>query len=486
MKTIAKITFILVVVSNICHAQEYKSDSYNVGFRLYKTFDSSRHYIIDQDTVKRPLLIHYWYPCKADAEFNEMTFKDYIDLISVREDFDKEEQEINNTTNGYVNAYLGFAKHEFGIDTSITTQEVLQSPVKAKLNATPISDSFPLIIYAPSNSKSSVQNHIMCEYLASKGYHVLSVGSAGYESLKRKGVIRSTLAQVKDIEFIINYFRNTLHIKYQNIGLLGFSSGSAAVAVYQMTNSEVKAVISLDGSHEYSYYLTLYKMENFDLSKTNAAYCMFANYQKDISFYPYYNSIMTSDKYLYKMPFLNHNGFISYWKQFDMCSAADNVNKISESYDVLCEHVSSCFDFYLKSNPGVSENFKISNNEIIYKDTTDYTVITSLLNSILTNGIDSSISKIKADKRLYENKDNLINILGRMYMGFDNSIASKIFLINTELQPESWEAQYNLAYFYKEAKEIEPAKVAIERAKEINPDNNEIQILFDEIISLNN
>ena len=91
---------------------------------------------------------------------------------------------------------------------------------------------------------------------------------------------------------------------------------------------------------------------------------------------------------------------------------------------------------------------------------------------------------MKANKRLFKNKDNLINTLGRMYMGFDNSIASKIFLINTEIHPNSWKTHYNLAYSYKEANNIKLAKVAIDKAKGINSDNKDIQILFDEINKL--
>jgi dienelactone hydrolase len=458
--------------------------SYSVGFKNFKTTDNSRNYIVESDTVARPLLIHYWYPGHIQSKSNYMTFKDYIDLIAIREDFNKNQEEIDIMTEGFINAYLGFSKQQFGIDTSISTEDVLKSTVKATYDAKPIIDKFPLIIYAPSNSKSAVQNHIMCEYLASNGYCVVSVGSAGYETLKRYDQKKATLAQVQDMEFIVKYISDSLKINFLDIGLLGFSTGSMATLIYQMKTPQVKAVASLDGSHEYAFYPILNKIEEFSFDKAKTPYLMIANKYKDFSIFPYYSSISVEHKYLYKMTAIDHNGFISYWQQFAMCSKDNNENSTTKSYNVLCNYVIRFFNSTLKSGTENLKDFKIQNNELIYRDSTDYHVFAQLLNQILKEGIDSSITELKSNEIRYKGKAIMINIIGKMFLGNENEIAIKIFKANTEIHPDSWEAFYNLTLAYKESNQKEAAKSAIVKAMDIKKENEDIQKLYDEIMKM--
>lgn len=475
--------FLLVVKFGFCQVEG--AGIYDVGFKYFKATDNSRNYVIDHDTVNRPMLIHFWYPIESNSEFKSMSFKDYIDLIAIREDFETEQQTINTNSNNFINAYLGFSKQQFGIDTSISTEEVLNSPVKAKFNVKPIVDKFPLIIYAPSNSKSAVQNHTMCEYLASSGYYVVSVGSAGHETLKRYDQIKATLAQVCDMEFIVKYISDSLRLEFSDIGLFGFSTGSLATIIYQMRTPEVKAVASLDGSQEYAFYSSLNKTEGFDFDKANTPYLIIANKHKDFSIFPFYSSISVEDKYLFKMTTLDHNGFISYWQQFALCSKQSNANSTTESYTVLCNSITNFFNSTLKSGNENSKEFKIQNNELIQKDSTDYNIAAKFLNQILQEGIDSSITKLKSNEILYQGKANMINIVGRMFLGNDNDIAIKIFTANTEIHPDSWEAFYNLASSYKESNQIDAAKGAIAKARDINKDNEDIQVLYKEIMKMN-
>lgn len=484
IKKIISICLILLIYE-FSYCQSENIGSYSVGFKYFKTADNSRNYIIENDTVNRPMLIHYWYPSQKKSESTYMTFKDYIDLIAIREDFEKNQKEIDKITEGFIDAYLGFSKQQFGIDTSTTTEDVLNSPVKAIYNAKPIVDKFPLIIYAPSNSKSAVQNHIMCEYLAINGYCVVSVGSAGYETLKRYDQRKATLAQVQDMEFIVKYISDSLELYFSDIGLFGYSTGSMATIIYQMRTPEVKAVASLDGSHEYAFYGILNRIEEFDFDKANTPYLMIANKFKDYSVFPFYSTIPVKDKYLYKMTAIDHNGFISYWQQFAMCGKDGNVNSTTESYTVLCNSVNSFFNTTLKSGIENPKDFDILNNELIQKDSTDYNIVAQLLNQILHEGIDSSITGFKSNETLYKGKANMINVVGRMFLGNENDIAIKIFTANTEIHPSSWEGFYNLASAYKESNQMDAAKSAIAKARDINNDNEDIQKLYEEIMKMN-
>jgi dienelactone hydrolase len=274
--------------------------------------------VLDGDTIPRPLLIHFWYPADENTDQSNCYFKNYIDLIASREDFNKASSDIDAYSYNFIHAYAGFAQQHYGLDTSITAQKILDCPVDAQqgVDVSGSKKKFPLIIYAPSNSKSSVQNHMICEYLASQGYLVISVGSAGSESINRRNDPESIMAQVFDMEFILNYFEDDLKIKYKGLGLMGFSTGGLANAIFQMRNKKVNAVFSMDGSQEYGSYVSLFNCTDFDLSKTNVPYCLLINNFKDFSVYPFYNSIVANEKYMFRMPVLGHNGFVSFWRFF--------------------------------------------------------------------------------------------------------------------------------------------------------------------------
>ena len=484
MKLIKIYLFLIICLPIYCYPQNSEKDFYNVGFRYYKTFDTSREYVTNNDTTFRPLLIHFWYPSPGENSAPRLSFKDYIDLIAIRDDYNKPAAEVYENSTNYINAYLGFAKQYYNIDTSTTTQDVLDCPVKAIQNAQMIDNSFPLIIYAPSNSKSSVQNFMICENLTSIGFNVVSVGSAGANSMTRTDSKSSTEAQVLDMEFIHRYIKEALHVEYSGLGVFGFSSGSMATALFQMRNNDVNAILSLDGGHEYFSYIPLFEIEDFDLNNADMPYCLLTNNIEDISIYPYYNSIVSTEKFMFEMPFLDHNGFISHWKFFDMCSSDNTINPISKSYDIINETVLKFFTAFLKPFPDLKiedSTFQVSGNQYILKDTSDNSVVATLLNTVLSDGIDTAILEMAKNKSAYLNIENEINILGRMFMDKDISTSIRLFAANAEIHPNSWQAYYNLGFCYKKENNLILAKEALKKANELQPNNPDIIKLTKEV-----
>ena len=326
-----------------------KEDKYDVGFRYYKVFDTTRLYYNNQDTTYRPLLITFWYPSKEESDKDNMNFKQYIDLISIRDDFSKTNDVIDSDSYNFVNAYAQFAKNSYAIGLNITTQQILDSPVKACLNLPIEKGEFPLIIYAPSNSKTPIQNHIICEYLASHGFYVISVSSAGPNSIERKDLGKSILAQVEDMEFILDYIGKRIKINYSNIGLFGFSTGGLATAIFQMKHKNVKAIFSMDGSQEYSLYISLSKVKDYDVDKTEVPYFLVGSNSSQ-SIYPYFNSIKSKNKFLFRMPNLSHFGFVSFWTYFDSCNPDTTKHNYSNNYQFICESALTFFDATLNQN----------------------------------------------------------------------------------------------------------------------------------------
>jgi dienelactone hydrolase len=476
--------FLFTASCTICFGQNCSDSSYAVGFKYYKTNDASRKYIRHNDTIPRPLLIHFWYPSEDKSDAKKMSFKQYIELTTIREDYSKSEEAIESESYNFIDAYAGFAKSSYKIGLNCSTQEILDSPVKASLDIPIAKGDFPLIIYAPSNSKMPGQNHLICEHLASKGYFVISVASAGKYSIQRKDPGQSILAQVEDMEFILDYLEKNAALKYSGTGLLSFSSGGLASAIFQMKHPEVEAVCSMDGSHEYSFYIFLSKLEEFNLDKMNVPYYLMVN--KDVvSVYPFFNSSHSNYKLASRMPLLGHFGFVSFWTYFDQVKPDSVPNNNSISYQYMVENVSDFFDATLKGKKISSDKLQSSvykKSEFMIPAKLDYPHSTALLNTFLHKNIDSAISLYRTNKASHTDfyTEQEISNLGRMLLDYDISASEKIFLLNQEAFTDSWHVYYDLALVYKLKGKTNLAKKTLEIAEEKDPANMDVKYLREE------
>ena len=467
--------------------QNQKEAEYNVGFRYYKEYDITRLYTYHQDTISRPMLISFWYPSEEKSEKDRMIYKQYIDLISIREDYSKTKDAIDNDTYNLVNAYAQFAQKQYAIGLNITTQQILESPVKAALNLPVKEGEFPLIIYAPSNSKTPFQNHVICEYLASHGFYVISVSSAGPNSIDRSDFGKSILAQVEDMEFILNYLEENLKINYTKLGLFGFSTGGLATSIFQMKHNSTKAVFSMDGSQEYSFYISLFKLKDYDIDKTEIPYFLVCN-QGTPTIYPYFNSIKSKNKQFYRMPYLGHFGFVSFWTFFDNCKPDGVLHNYSFSYQAICENALAFFNASLYENNSKDELLNLSLQENVYaiKEKIDFSQTTILLNTFLQENINVAISKYKNHKDInfnnYNYNEDEISALGITVIDYDLGASEKLFLFNQQEYPNSWHVYFDLAFLYKIKGDMDLAKITLMKAQEIEPDNKKVETLLKEIV----
>jgi len=482
LKIIIIVTLLLNVAKLDCSAFELEKGTYPVGFSSYKVYDHSMKYALGQDSISRPLLIHLWYPSRENRNSVALDYKHYIDLIAQRENYGISGTDIDNNSYNYVKAYSDFAKNNFDLDTGITTRQILASPVSARSGLPlQINDPvFPLLIYAPSNGKASVQNHMICEYLASHGFMILSVASAGPNSINREPMQESTIAQVMDMEYILDYALDSLHVQYTSLGLFGFSTGGNAIALFQMRNKQVSAVLSLDGSQEYSHYLGLFKMEDFDLEKMDVPYLSMVNSHEDFSIYPFFNSISSTEKNILRMPYLNHFGFVSNWRFFESCSSGSDLSNMSISYDYLCACALGYFNKYLKPDVFPSDEPLCCDheNEFIQALDQNNISISKFCNFFLEHDTDAAVSYLNEEKSVFYEQENEINILAKMFQDNYIDLSIKLFQFNIENHPNSWHTYYLLGLAYKNNDMPSSAKSALLKAQELNPENTEITKLL--------
>ena len=368
MKSTRLVTVLILLfgISTTILGQDYPSwgnlegGNHKVGFRTIETYDSTRTYKPDQGLRYRPLLIHLWYPTSSSSK-DYMKYKSYIMLETQRETFSNNNFE--DYSNQMMQGYIDYGKKLMG-NLDVNSNEVLSSPTASIRNAEPTMGKFPLIIYAPSFGKSSIQNNIGCEYLASHGYIVASVASAGENSQAMTTDEIGVMAQVLDIEFLINFLKVTDNIDSTKIGTFGYSWGGLSNIIHQMRNDYVKAVASWDGSIEYHGYEIAKNMKDFKSDKLKVPYIFFSSKNEDYTKFPFYKSVSNNHKYLYRFKKLEHAEFTSYWTNFSNTKANASLYDL-ESYKNVCEYTLVFFDIYLKDKKSMEGKLKNVNTELI-------------------------------------------------------------------------------------------------------------------------
>jgi dienelactone hydrolase len=361
---------------NLAIGQDYpswgnlKSGNFNVGFRTIQTYDSTRNYKPEQGIHYRPLLIHLWYPTEKTIDNERITFKTYIALETQREKFKEEKTAfIENYCKQQMYGYIDVGKGIMG-GLNVSIDEVLASKTASIADAKLQKGKFPLIIYAPSFGKSSIQNNVVCEYLASYGYIIASVASAGENSQVMTSDEKGVISQVIDLEFLVNYLKTQEHLKFSKIGSLGYSWGGFSGIIHQMRNKYVNAVASWDGSHEYHGYEIAQNMKGFKPTKMTVPYLFFANKNEEWTQFPFFKSIPSHEKYLYRCPQFEHSEFTSYWTTFANARAYSTPYSL-ESYILLCEKTLLFFDNNLKRLKNRSKNTMNSESKFLIKLSVD-------------------------------------------------------------------------------------------------------------------
>jgi dienelactone hydrolase len=341
--------------------QQLTYGRYQVGFRVENHYDSTRIYQREKGITYRPLSVHIWYPAKNTSTEKQMSYATYIQLETQREVFAvTDSNQITAYCTGGVGGYRQYAMTLMK-NLTVSTEDILRAPTKAVYQATPVNRRFPVIVYAPSLSKSANQNHIACEYLASHGYVVISVASAGQQSQTMSKDTAGIMAQVRDLEYITTRAQRLPNVDTSKIGTFGFSWGGMSNVIYQMRNPNVKALACWDGSVEYQDYDLIKTVSDFNPSKLTVPYLYFSNQNEDWSTFPFFRSVATPTKYLYRLKKLEHAEFAAYWSFY--ASINPTTSYEMDSYQALCQYTLTFFDAYLKDSKKAKRALQNSSEE---------------------------------------------------------------------------------------------------------------------------
>ncbi|MGD8428553.1 MAG: hypothetical protein PVH63_13080, partial [Balneolaceae bacterium] len=217
----------------------YDTGSYAVGFKSLFVHDTSRTVA---DSALRPVQIGFWYPRKPSEEHHKMTFRDYF-MLSTQE---KGPQKVNpdSVVENYKKLATQFGVSRDGIDSLFSVSFI------ARKDAPVAEEPFPLVMIGQGNMQTIFHQVVLCEYLASRGFYVLTTPSptriTGFYK-DYQGVVAKAWEQADDLAFARQKVLQTIGRDKISTGIVAYSFSARAALLYVMEHPDVKALVSLDG-----------------------------------------------------------------------------------------------------------------------------------------------------------------------------------------------------------------------------------------------
>jgi len=353
--------FACIIFSTSVFGQVFPKDftlqhgTYNVGFKNYQKTDATRTYKKvfhwTNKSIPRPISISIWYPSTEVTE-NKTTILSYLEVF-------KAEQEWEHLPNEHL---LNWFKYPVNNEHN---NAILNTTTHAFQHNNVANGKFPVIIYAPSYEASSIENFVLCEYLASHGYVVISSPSRGADTKYFTGGTEKDLeAQARDIEFLLQEVLTLPYVDSEKIATMGFSFGGLSNVLAQMRNDDIKAIVSLDGSIRYNYK-TLKTSPFSDITKVDVPFIHMA--QKEIpeavlktdkidpelnTEFEFYDSLVHSNAYKLKFHDLTHSNFSSFGILFRPRDKRQDKSdkKILASYKLVSNYTLHFLNAYVKED----------------------------------------------------------------------------------------------------------------------------------------
>ncbi|HKK46892.1 MAG TPA: hypothetical protein VJ964_15300, partial [Balneolaceae bacterium] len=217
----------------------YKTGPYRVGFRSLAVRDSMRTI---GDSAYRPVQIGFWYPRKAGDQMRFMTFRNYF-LLSAQE-MGPGKLNSDSLIGNYKKLAVRFGVTKHGIDSLFSMSFI------AKDGAPVRGGNFPMVLVGQGNMQTIFHQVVLCEYLASHGFYVVTTPSPtritgfykGYN-----GLVAKAREQGADLAFARRKILQITDRKNIPTGIVAYSFSARAALLYAVKHSGLKAFISLDG-----------------------------------------------------------------------------------------------------------------------------------------------------------------------------------------------------------------------------------------------
>jgi hypothetical protein len=218
---------------------------FGVGFKTIELFDNSRSFQPEKDFFgapiagesARPVQVCYWYPTTKDTTGTTMVYSEYAFPYPADS---RLFPMLSNLQNREMATIFAFTRGNQAMVSRLMNYRLL-----AVRDVSPASGVFPLIVYHGSERGAYSQNAVLCEYLASQGFIVVTthvVGASGFDSSDQPPDIE---AAARDKELAVAAMHELPFVNTQKLGLIGYNYGITTALIHQMRNYSVDAVATL-------------------------------------------------------------------------------------------------------------------------------------------------------------------------------------------------------------------------------------------------
>ncbi len=328
IKIIKSIAFI-IIVSAVSNAQIQESETinksgvHNVGFKVINTYDYSRSFISTLDfegkesigETARPITIYMWYPATSSSSDNDqMAFSEYVYLEKLSLDESKSASEIRIENKEAFTSSLQRAADEQEI-TDRFIESLLNDKNGVYKDAQPLEGNFPLILYTSVKPASFSS---LGEHLASHGYIVAAIQKMG--AMTERFIDRtpnpiSIETRVRDLEFLVSYFRDFPNVDITRLGIMAYSSATLANVLFQMRNMRSGVMIGLESWEGFKSGIEILKESPYyKPEKIRTPYLRIGKSKEESSpvhatTFEFFNSIKYSDRYDIRFEDADHFSF---------------------------------------------------------------------------------------------------------------------------------------------------------------------------------
>jgi len=388
MKILAFLIFNLLVLSSFAQDGFYdqlKFENYNIGYSSSIIYDSSQTYSQFDYTGPVPILLSIWHPVRNHISGNPLTYGELFHNSrnsTLSKVFDYLEMQIDTAfTNNYFESYevkgyydIRKTASDFGEYTPwevLTFIKQLQTTSKrAKLD---LSHNFPIVVYHHGAQGSAYENFLLAEYLASKGFIVISANYTLPIEGKMYGYELESFDDTSMPIAVLNYAKNISngnHVYY-----IGYSMG-AQVGFRTLHEPELAdGFVSLETTTEFwvkkkfkKGFKALFKVVNKNLENYEIPILAVANTGKQLHPFSLYDEIQNSPMFhASTLEYFDHGSYTTdYHLRYminDRVPQKDKENCISQ-LNLYLEHI-KLIETYLNSLEN-KQPFNISFNENFY------------------------------------------------------------------------------------------------------------------------
>ncbi len=427
---------------------DLKPGQYDVGFKTIEKYDYSRTFRSKYDYFgepipgenARPIQICIWYPAPKSDETTYMVLGEYAFPMPEDPDFF---QIVTATQQRELMRLTGLFNNNRG-----TMLDASNIEIGAIRDAVPAEGKFPLIVYFPGYMNSISDNFVLCEYLASHGFVIMTTHQVGTGRLN-PGVNQVDFETViRDKEFALANIYDLDFINSDKIGTFGIGGGGLASIILQMRNYNIEAVASLAGWNiviEQNEFVN--QIPHFVINRM--AKPLFQVYYEDADLFELglIDSIKYSDRYILKLAEAPAGGFTSYPAIQSYMDTLNVTKTISRpNYELSGKYLLNFFSAFLTDDTGSRsfiENAPSGENSLEFKKGMDPPPTSDQFVSIIRSqgGVKAVelYNKLNdADPGCITFPEATINILGYQAMqegSNDNAIA--LFKLNAETFPNS-------------------------------------------------